>query len=70
MTDNVIPMRSRPHIKCPHCEYPMSQQKDRNFQCVVPNCGRGYLRAEKGVNVRIEGKTVIYEAPSDDDDNP
>ena len=63
--DNVIPFRSRPHVKCYHCDYPMSRQKDGNFRCVVPTCGKGYLKAHRGIQVRYEGNSVIYESGDD-----
>ena len=62
MSDNVIPLHSRPHIKCPACGQPMTRQQDRNFRCSMPACGIGYLKTNDGVRMRVQGTTVIFEA--------
>lgn len=68
VSDKVVPMRFRPHIRCPYCEYPMSRQKDTNFKCLVPTCGKGYLRTQAGIKVHVEGDAVIFEAGGSEDD--
>jgi hypothetical protein len=32
------------------------------FQCKEPDCGEGYLRAERGIRVYRDKNTLIFEA--------
>lgn len=36
--------------------------RDRNYECKVTGCGKGYLRTDKGIRVRTEGNTTIFES--------
>ena len=68
--DNDVPFRAEQlpalyaaRILCPACDRAMTFQ-NQGFQCIALGCGKGFLRAEKGVKVRRDGNVTIFETDS------
>jgi len=46
-------------------------REGNGFQCKEPDCGEGYLRAERGIRVyRDKDKLIFESAESEDDETP
>jgi len=58
---DVLTFRRGARILCDSCERPMARVEN-GWECQFEGCGSGYLRAEHGIKVRVEGNTTILES--------